>query len=474
MKSNFLLAVFVLMNFSLFSQTLIGSSNAYDALAGNNQRKIVRDYNDNIFVVFADIQGDVNTIMGVKYSSESGEWEPASEIAEGQNPTLAIGPDDLIHLIYESNNTNHRIMYSFSNDFINWTTPVLLSDEGHHCHLPVADVDSAGIVNIFWIEEFSGTYENLVYCALTNDTTFVTHVIISKGEINDIAIANHLQYRNNDLFFAISFGLDSLQFFRSTDHLNTFDTVYSEIGFMPCITFNSDYNYWDDESLVRFLYLNPTDDLQEAEAWSVDYTNIETYPFPFGPTQFVCIDDLAPPIGYSFLFIQNGILKHGFSYGVMWYWVTIMNTFQYPNPIYYASIAYKQFNPLFADFIWMVSTGSYYNIYYQRDDKHEWLPGFQDNEEGKGFYVTGRPNPFSENINVYVTSEREDLIPSIQIYDIQSQLIRTLEVANADKGDYTYVWDGKNSAEIKVDEGIYLVLCSVGEKRIARKIMLKH
>lgn len=474
MKPNLLFAVLMMTGFAASSQTLIGSSHSPENIAGHNQRKIVRDWYGNINVIYTDIQDNVSVIMGVRYSSNDDEWSLPFNIATGQSPTLAISYEDQIHLIFVSNSSNKQIMYMSGTDFADLSQPVALSNPDHDCCMPVADIDSSNIVNIFWNDGTESSGDHLIYCALESDTVFSVQEITVKTEIQDIAIANHLQYYTDDLFFAIGYNNDSIQFYRSTDHLASIDTLYSCIGTMPCITYNSSYNGWYiEECNLRFLYLNQDNELQEAEATSWDYSYFLSYPYPFGASQFVCIDDMAPPIGFSFLYIQNGILKHGFSYGAMWYWVTTMNTFQYSVPINYASIAYKHFDPLYADYIWTAQSGDIYNLYYIKDDKHEWIPGIDEDDEGKGFYVSGRPNPFDDNINIYITAANPKIVPEVQIYNIQSQKVRTLFSAENSDGERIFNWDGKNDSHIRVEEGIYLVLCTIGDRRIARKILFE-
>lgn len=472
MKQNLLLAILMMTGFAASSQTIIGSSHSPEAIAGHNQRKIVRDWYGNINVVYTDNQDNVSTITGVRYSFADDEWSPPFSIVEGQSPTLAISFDDRIHLIFVSNDSSRQIMYMTSIDFAEWSQPVALSSPDRNCSMPVADVDSSNIVNIFWNDETDFSADHLIYCALISDTVFSVQEVAVKTEIRDIAIANHLQYYLDDLFFAIGFNNDSIQFYRSTDHLTSFDTLYSCIGTMPCITYNS--SGWNTEECnLRFLYLNQENELQEAEATSWDYSYFISNPYPFGESQFVCIDDMAPPIGFSFLYIQNGILKHGFSYGAGWYWVATLSTFQYSVPVSCASIAYKHFDPLYTDFIWTVQSGNLYDIYYTKDEKHEWIPGIDEDNEGKGFYLSGRPNPFSDHINIYVTSENPDLDPLVQIFNIQSQKVRTLFSSEHSAGERTFSWDGRSDSQVRVDGGIYLVLCTVGDRKIARKILFE-
>lgn len=459
-----------LLNLNVSAQTLIATSNYYDATANSNQRKIVRDYDDNVYVVFTDIEEDVNIIKGVNYDVESDEWSETEIIAVGQSPTLAIGFNDKIHMVYESNDFSHnKIMYIASDDFISWTDPVELSNNPVYCQYPVADIDSIGVLNVFWIQDYS----YLIYCNVLNDSISEPILVVTiNGFINEIAIANHLQYYLNDLFFGISYSWDSVQFFRSSDYLNTFDTIYESTGLGPCISFNSYDDWTPDEGMVRFLYADNL--LHEVEAYHPGYSYVNVHQLPFGPVNFLSIDDVSPPIGYSFLFMQDGILNHSFSYGSNWNWTSILNSIQGNDDIWHPSIAYKHFNPLYVDFIWMEESGSQYNIYYLRADKHDWMPGIEDREFGKGFSITGNPNPFSNQITIRVSVEQEGIKPYLKIYNTGSQLLRELNVANEVSGnDFIFTWDGRQKSGKFVKEGIYIVLCSVGDKRTACKIIYK-
>jgi len=54
MKRLSLYIVFLLTAFEISAQTLIATSNYTHATANHNQRKIVRDKADNVYVVFVD------------------------------------------------------------------------------------------------------------------------------------------------------------------------------------------------------------------------------------------------------------------------------------------------------------------------------------------------------------------------------------------------------------------------------------
>jgi hypothetical protein len=150
-----------------------------------------------------------------------------------------------------------------------------------------------------------------------------------------------------------------------------------------------------------------------------------------------------------------------------------MNSYQSGNAITNPNVACKHFNPLYVDFIWMEETGSSYQIYHKREDKHEWLPGIEDTEYGQGFTITGNPCPFTDKINIEVTVEGQGLTPSIEIYNTGSQLVRNLTPTEVNNKSFIFTWDGRQASGNFDRDGVYIILCSVGDKRTARKIIYK-
>ncbi len=470
MKKQVILLVLVFYAVINYAQTLIATSNSPAATANQNQRKIVRDTSGNIYVVYADIYNQENVIRGVIFDTGTGEWNNAPFLFNGKNPTLSISRNGQIHLLFESNDSLTKIRCTSSNDFLNWTPELTISDIQVISRLPVADVDSAGKINVFWIQTNNSSGESLIYTCLSGDSLIERKLITAKNNINNIAIANHLQYFKNDLFFGIQFNQDSIQFFRSVDHLDSYASIYSAKGSQPCITYNS---WWTDPypvdiNFVRLLYIAEDSQLMEIESQSPDYTVCSSDVLQNGIIDYVCVDDIAPPIGYSYLFMQNGILYHGFSYGNFINYSTIMDTIS-SNPIL-PSVAYKTFNFSFVDFIWMEANGNDYNLYYKHDPKHIWV-GLEDKEPGKGFSITGQPNPFIDRLFLKVTVNTPTLLPEIQIFNSSSELINILDGHFTLMRGYSFIWDGKDQKGDKVKPGIYLVLCTVGDKRTARKVI---
>ncbi|MCK4662806.1 MAG: T9SS type A sorting domain-containing protein [Bacteroidales bacterium] len=463
-------AVVFLTSVNINAQTLIATSNHPEAIANHNQRKIVRDSLDNVYIVFIDTNNQENVINGVMFDNITGKWNNSTYIINGNNPTLSIFKNGKIHLVFESNDSITEIRHTSSLDFSNWTSDIVLSDTAVRSEHPVADIDSAGNLNVFWIQNNDSLNESLIYACVNGDTLIERKYITAKSEINDIAIANHLQFFENDLFFAIQYDQDSLQFFISTNNMENYDTIYSIIGSQPCISFNSLYPeeyYLEDDNMLRLLYINTNSQLIEIET-GTNYSNINSAQIPVGSIDYVCIDNIAPPIGFSYLFMQNGNLYHGFSYGAYWDWSTILDTIS--GNIIHPSIAYKQFNFEYVDFIWMENNGNDYNIYHKRDEKHNGM-SIEDHEQGKGFSIVGYPNPFTEQLSINVSVNDQKAQPIIQIYNSNSQLVKILHAEHSSANEFSYKWYGKNQNSDKVNSGIYIIMCSVGDTKTARKVV---
>lgn len=475
MKNLCLLALAVISAMSLSAQTFIGNSSNPYATAHHNQRKIVRDSFDNVYVVYVDGVGLNRVIKGVVYNSSGGAWSYPVVITNGTNPTLAIEPDNQIHLIYQTNNSVSAIKHSSSPDLLVWSEPETISDSSYKSFLPVADFDAENL-HIFWVQENSDLTQSVVYGRVEADTLAERKVITTKNQINDVAVACHLMYLDYKVFFAIQFDEDSLQFFMSEDYLQTIDTLHQAIGSQPCITYNSAYSYPPDNYAVRFLYINPSLDLIEAEINS--YFGYQGSRVMRNSVKFVCIDDILPMTGYSYLFIDDisfmeNTIYHAFSYGsdAGMFGDYIMETVNGPdlnNP----SIAYKHFNPLFVDFIWMQGYGGY-DIFHMRDEKHQYMPAVEEVKHEDGFSFTGYPNPFSKEITMHVNTGVYTGNPRITIFDIKTRTVAELEHISETGSEYLFNWNGYNSSGEMVEPGVYLVLCNAGKKKYAWKVLFK-
>jgi hypothetical protein len=308
---------------------------------------------------------------------------------------------------------------------------------------------------------------------MVEDTLNVRKVITTKPLINDIAVANHLQNFKNDLLFSMQFENDSLLFFWSKNNMETIDTFFIAKGIQPCISFNSIYDYYSrpyDYHTVKLLFIDEQQQLNEAEVALNNYSEKSFFSkiVYSNATDYICIDDVLPPIGFSYLFMQNGNLFHGFSYGTLFDYYTIMDTIT-SNPIN-PSIAYKKFNSLYIDYIWMEKNVNDFDIFYKRDEKLRHL-GLNDFEKGKEFTITGYPNPFKKELQIEVNVNNESAIPIVELFNIDSKRLTVLEPYNQTLNKFKYSWNAKASDNQHVPAGVYFIRCTVGKKRAARKVI---
>lgn len=471
MKNLCLLALAVLSAMSISAQTFIGNSSNPYATAHHNQRKIVRDSFDNVYVVYVDGTGLNRVIKGVVYNG--GAWSYPVVITSGTNPTLAIEPDNTIHLIFQTNNTASAIKHCSSSDFIVWTEPETISNSSYKSFIPVADFDGENL-HVFWVQENSDLTQSVVYGRIEADTLAEQKVITTKNQIHDVAMACHLMYLDYKVFFAIQFDEDSLQFFVSEDYLQSIDTLHQAIGSQPGITYNSAYAFDPDENAIRFLYINPSFDLVETEINS--YLGYQGSRIMRNNVLFVCVDDILPMTGFSYLFIDDisfmeNTIYHAFSYGsdAGMFGDYIMETINGPdlnNP----SIAYKHFNPLFVDFIWTQGYGGY-DVFHMRDEKHQFMPSVEEAIQEDGFSFTGYPNPFSKTITMHVNTGVYTGKPRISIFDIKTRTVAELKHISVSGSEYLFTWNGCNASGEMVEPGVYIVLCTAGKKKYAWKVL---
>ncbi len=106
-----------------------------------------------------------------------------------------------------------------------------------------------------------------------------------------------------------------------------------------------------------------------------------------------------------------------------------------------------------------------------RDDKYDYPYGNNDKVDGKWFQIKAIPNPFSESITFNISVEDASLVPEILIYDTKMVLIKTFDFKKAANAEYEFNWDGISSSGTKVPAGAYIIVCSVGDKRTAKKVI---
>lgn len=81
------------------------------------------------------------------------------------------------------------------------------------------------------------------------------------------------------------------------------------------------------------------------------------------------------------------------------------------------------------------------------------------------------PNPFNPSTNIHVSISRENGV-KLNIYDIDGRLIRNLINENLSKGDYYFVWNGKDNKGKNVSSGVYFYSLNTNGFVITKKMLL--
>jgi len=447
-------------------QDIIATSRYPEATANHNQRKIVRDSEENIFVVYADSLEGSLFIKGVYLNRMTMEWSDPVAITEGTHPTLALTEDDQIYLVYQSLDSVSQVKMIKTDDFSTWSDPEILSNVIFPCTLPVADCDAEGRLNVLWLQHNSDSTVSVIYCNIYEEE-MVTSTIDNKNQISDISIANHLSYANSILYFGYQYNGDSLQFFSMEDNLSSLDTLFTSTGSQPGLTINSNEENSPLFNFIRGVFIDTLLNVVEWEQAEEEEEAFGERIIIDDPVTYLCVDDLVPPIGYSYLLMKNDSLFHGFSFGFVWDAVihdTIAGNAIFP------SIAYKHFNIEYIDIVWMQESDNGFTIHYQREEKYQYI--FKSNEGKKTgrLSVTGYPNPFTHELHIQIVTSPGDAIPVIDIYDINSKLVTSLAPERISGTTCLYTWNTSSSSE-QIPPGLYLIRCTAGRSRTVKKVI---
>ncbi len=83
------------------------------------------------------------------------------------------------------------------------------------------------------------------------------------------------------------------------------------------------------------------------------------------------------------------------------------------------------------------------------------------------------PNPFHSETNLKIHLS-ETAFTTIQVFNLQGQLIRQLHSASLEKGEYRQSWNGTDAKGAPLPSGIYLIQLRIGETILNKKVMLQR
>ncbi len=89
------------------------------------------------------------------------------------------------------------------------------------------------------------------------------------------------------------------------------------------------------------------------------------------------------------------------------------------------------------------------------------------------FSVRNSPNPFTDETRIEYSVKNEGQV-SIDIFNVNGQLVKRLTNEKILPGDYSVVWDATNSSGNKVKSGFYFYKINSGDKSQTEKMILLH
>jgi hypothetical protein len=97
--------------------------------------------------------------------------------------------------------------------------------------------------------------------------------------------------------------------------------------------------------------------------------------------------------------------------------------------------------------------------------------GLKDNQPGASLNAGSYPNPFREETVIRFDAKNAGRV-SLEVYNINGQLVNRLLDAEVNTGIREVTWDGSNSAGDRVAEGMYFYRLQAGNELVTGKLML--
>ena len=458
----------ILFPLTITSQTIITQSNSPYATSNHNQRKIIRDSYNHVYLVFEDIENDTTIIKYTQYDYLFQTWNIPIKLFDGNSPTIAISRENKQYITYCSNDSLAKIMVSSKPENENWCEPIVISNTSKICKLPVTDVDSSGCLNVAWIQKNTISNDIIKFSKICNDSVYFNYSAFNDFNITDVAIANNLQFSSNRIYISYQTNSEIKSYYKKTNSDSVWINYENHTGSSPCLSVGNITPELISSEMPRIMFLDSLSRINLNQYYFYDdslHQNIQNNPMLSDSVNYIVIDNIIVPIGFSFLQLKSDTLINSFfqEYNVKNF-DTIVG-----NPIY-PSIAYKHFNPDSVDFVWMSNNGTNYDIYYLRSEKVPYLPGsIKKQDKDDDIYAYGFPNPFSNEINIVIHSNSG--IPVVKIYYISGKEYTLKSQYSSINKTYNFIWDGKDSSGNIAKSGTYFLNVSCNNKVINRRII---
>ena len=90
------------------------------------------------------------------------------------------------------------------------------------------------------------------------------------------------------------------------------------------------------------------------------------------------------------------------------------------------------------------------------------IPAVEQASAAGSFALSAFPNPFRGKTNIVVSAIRPSIV-RVAVYNILGQLVRVLAFDETMQGNRVYTWDGTDSDNVPVSNGIYFITLSARE-----------
>ena len=134
------------------AQTVVATDVAEDATEANSQPKIGADSHGRIYLAFEKPAGGYSQIF-VATSADSLRWDLQQVTRVGAHAryaTLAVGPDDTVHLAWTQYDGGTGHVYYARRTNQGWSAPAKVSPGNAYAGIPALAVDARGIAHMVW------------------------------------------------------------------------------------------------------------------------------------------------------------------------------------------------------------------------------------------------------------------------------------------------------------------------------------
>lgn len=174
------------------AQVIIATGVAEEATAANSQPKIARDQRGTIYLTFVKAVGGTTQVFFASSTDDGKSWrvQPVTTgRSESRYPTLAVGPDNAVHVAWTQYDGGVGKVYYSQFDGQRWTPAVRISPGETYAGIPALATGPQGLVHLVWygirnqapvVQTRHGSLYEILYTARTG-AQWAAPEVISPG-----------------------------------------------------------------------------------------------------------------------------------------------------------------------------------------------------------------------------------------------------------------------------------------------------